>query len=354
MKAIDFFCGAGGVTCGFKQAGINVLGGIDNDVACKETYEKNNDTKFLHADIRKLKKSSLKNEFGISKNDDELIFIGCSPCQYYTNLKTDKTSSEEGRMLLEDFQKFVNYYKPGYILIENVSGLKKNNNSPLVKFKRLLEKHKYIVKDKIINAKYYGVPQNRRRFVLIATRITENISFPDENKNNLITVKDVIGDTKIFKSVCAGYIDSTDFQHSVAKLIDLNLARIKNTPKDGGDRRSWENNPDLQLECYKNHSGHYDVYGRMKWDKPAPTITTKFRYTSNGRYGHPEQNRAISLREGATLQSFPLNYYFHSTSLNAIGKMIGNAVPPQLAQILGKTIMDNYKYASIQDKSKNR
>jgi DNA (cytosine-5)-methyltransferase 1 len=340
MKAIDFFCGAGGVTCGFIQAGINVLGGIDNDIACKITYEKNNKAKFLHKDIRYLKKSSLRHEFGIFRNDDELIFIGCSPCQYYTNLKTDKSKSKEGRMLIEDFQDYVDYYRPGYIFIENVPGFEKNHKSPISKFKRFLSNKNYNFIDKVINAKYFGIPQNRRRYVLLASRMTDAMNIPKENKNNIKTVEKAIGDLKQFKPVIDGYIDKSMFQHTVAKLSYINLERIKKTPKNGGDRRYWKNIPDLQLDCYKNHSGHYDVYGRMNWKKPAPTITTKFRYTSNGRYGHPDQDRAISIREGATLQSFPLDYFFYSSNLNKIGRMIGNAVPPALAKIIGITILE--------------
>jgi len=117
------------------------------------------------------------------------------------------------------------------------------------------------------------------------------------------------------------------------------MRRIKSTPHNGGDRRSWKKDPELQVSCYKNHSGHYDVYGRMFWLKPSPTITTRFNSLSNGRYGHPEQNRAISLREGATLQSFPLSYNFYSKNQGTIAKMIGNAVPPLLAKEIAKSFI---------------
>ena len=340
MKAIDFFCGAGGVTCGFIQAGIKVLGGIDIDFACKDTYEKNNKTKFVHKDIRDLKITSLRQEFGIYLKDDGLIFIGCSPCQYYTNLKTNKSKSKEGRMLIEDFQDYIDYYKPGYIFIENVPGFEKNSKSPLFKFKQFLSSNSYYFIDKVINAKYFGIPQNRRRYILLASRVTDSILIPKENKDDIKTVKNAIGDINVFKPIIDGHIDQSGYQHSAAKLTKINFARIKNTPKNGGDRRHWKNQSNLQLKCYKNHTGHYDVYGRMSWNKPAPTITTRFRYTSNGRYGHPEQDRAISIREGATLQSFPLNYYFYSMSLDSIARMIGNAVPPELARRIGITFLE--------------
>ena len=340
MKAIDFFCGAGGVTCGFKQAGIGVLGGLDIDIACKETYEQNNNSKFLHTDISKAEKSILKKEFGIGRNDSDLIFIGCSPCQYYTNLKTDKTKSKGSRMLLDDFREFVDYYKPGYVLIENVPGFEKKDDSPLMKFRQFLEDNNYKVIAKVINAKYYGVPQNRRRYVLLASRLKSRIKLPEEDKDTDINVRNSIGDPITFPRIVAGYKDNSHFIHWASRLSEKNLRRIRKTPKNGGSRKAWADNPELQLECYKNHQGHWDVYGRIKWEEVSPTITTRFNSYSNGRYGHPEQDRAISLREGATLQTFPLDYNFYSEKQGDIAKMIGNAVPPELARRIGITILE--------------
>jgi len=341
LKAIDFFCGAGGVTCGFKQAGIDILGGIDIDNNCKETYEKNNDAKFLNVDISTLEKEELGMHFNITKDQDDLILIGCSPCQYYSNISTDKSKSKKTRLLLADFQEFVDYYTPGYVFIENVPGLEKKSESPLMDFKLFLKNKGYVFDDSVLNAKYFGVPQNRRRYVLIASRINNEIKLPAPDKVNLTDVRQVIGDLKKFKPISAGTKDNTDFLHSSARLSDLNLQRIKVTPHNGGDRRGWPK--ELQLDCYKNHEGHYDVYGRMYWDKPAPTITTRFVSYSNGRYGHPNQNRAISLREGACLQSFSIDYKFLSPSQGVIARMIGNAVPPGLARSIGEVFATNYR-----------
>ena len=129
----------------------------------------------------------------------------------------------------------------------------------------------------------------------------------------------------------------------MARLSELNLKRVIKTPQNGGTRIAWANDSELQLECYKNHDGHYDVYGRLFWDKPSSTITTRFIYTSTGRYSHPEQNRGLSLREGATLQSFPMNYVFHSNNQGAIATMIGNAVPPKLAKAIGKSLKQHWQ-----------
>lgn len=334
LVAIDFFCSAGGVTCGFKAAGVNVLGGIDIDLNCKETYEKNNQAKFLAADVSTLDRSALTKEFGIRRGQRNLIFIGCSPCQYYSNIKTDKERSARSRLLLSDFQDFVAHYRPGFIFVENVPGFEKKNGSPIQKFKNFLINNNYVIDDRVLNAKDFGVPQNRRRYVLIATRVKRRIKLPEPENSEVLTIREVIGDKRVFPPIPAGYNDATDFIHSSAALSDLNLERIKATAHDGGDRRTWPEG--LQLNCYRNHTGHYDVYGRMYWDKPSPTITTRFNSYSNGRYGHPVQDRAISLREGAILQSFPLKYKFYSQSVVMIAKMIGNAVPPELARRIAK------------------
>lgn len=338
MRAIDFFCSAGGVTCGFRQAGIEVLGGIDIDPACKETYEQNNNAKYLCEDVSNLNVESLITEFDIHQNDDELIFVGCSPCQYYSNIKTIKIKSENTRLLLEDFQKFVDYYRPGFVYVENVPGLDKKPESPLGKFKKFLTDNGYVFDDGVVNAKYYGVPQNRRRYMLVATRVAQHITLPQGNRNDIVTVRQAIGDKAIFKPIEQGHIDSSSFIHSSARLSEINLLRMKSTNHNGGDRKSWPKS--LWPECYAEHDGHTDVYGRMHWDKPSPTITTRFVSYSNGRYGHPEQDRAISLREGATLQSFPEDYIFHSKSQGIIAKMIGNAVPPQLARAVGEVFIN--------------
>ncbi len=337
LKAVDFFCSVGGVSLGFQQAGIEVLGGIDIDQSCQETYQNNIKAKFLPKDVSHLEKDVVGDFFGIKKNQDDLIFVGCSPCQYYSNIKTDKKKSKDSRLLLADFQEFVDFYRPGYVFIENVPGLDKNPESPLGKFKKFLKTNGYVFDEDVLNAKYYGVPQNRRRYVLIATRVRKDLKLPEADRSNVKTVKNAIGNYKKFPPIKHGQKDSSVFIHSAARLSKINLKRIKATQHDGGGRLGWKDKT-LQPTCYKNHQGHTDVYGRLYWDKPSPTITTRFVSYSNGRYGHPEQDRAISLREGATLQSFPEDFVFYSDSQGTVAKMIGNAVPPKLAEAIGKTI----------------
>jgi len=334
LHLVDFFCSIGGVSLGFKHAGIKVLGGIDIDETCKETYEKNIDAKFLHEDVSQLNFKKVGKSFGIRRNQRNLIFVGCSPCQYYSNIKTDKTKSSKTRLLLADFQEFVAYFRPGYIFIENVPGLDTKEESPLGQFKRFLSENNYVFDDDVLNAKYFGVPQNRRRYVLIASRVKIKIKLPEENRLNVITVRQAIGDYSKYTPIKHGVKDNSSFVHSSAFLSPINLERIQLTPHDGGGRLDWKDRS-KQPHCYNNHEGHTDVYGRMSWANPSPTITTRFISYSNGRYGHPEQDRAISLREGATLQSFPENYVFYSNSQGTIAKMIGNAVPPELAKRIG-------------------
>jgi len=343
LQAVDFFCSAGGVTCGFKQAGINVLGGIDIDPICELTYKKNNNTEYLCTDVSNMDKKIISKIFKIRKNQDDLIFVGCSPCQYYSNINTNKTNSQKTRLLLEDFREFVDYYRPGYVFVENVPGLNTNPESPLGRFKTFLLVNGYVFEEAVVNAKYFGVPQNRRRYVLIATRVKREIHLPKEDKKTIKTVQQAIGDITKYRPIEAGTKDNTDFIHTSANLSEMNKKRLSQVPLNGGSRISWTD--DMQLQCYKNHDGHTDVYGRMSWEKPSPTITTRFCSLSNGRYGHPEQLRAISLREGATLQSFPEDYIFYSQSQGAIAKMIGNAVPPLLAKAIGEQLLlNNYNY----------
>lgn len=342
LKAVDFFCCSGGVTNGFRKAGIKVLGGIDIEGAYKETYEKNNrGSKFLEADVATLEPEHLISQFGITRNMDNLIFVGCSPCQYYTNLQTDKTKSSQSKMLLEEFKRFVDFFNPGFIFVENVPGLETKGESPLSCFKNFLQKKGYKIDEKVVNAADYNVPQSRKRYVLIASRVAAEIKIPEVKVRNVKTVRDAIGN---LPKVNAGYKDENKLMHWTADLAPINLERIRTTSHDGGNRLEWKDNQELQLNCYKGKDSTFsDVYGRMFWDYPAPTITTKFHSFTNGRFGHPEQDRALSLREGALLQSFPASYKFYSNNIGVIARMIGNAVPPKLAETVGKELIKAFK-----------
>src|ERR1700730_8796145 len=337
LKAVDFFCGAGGMSYGLAKAKIKVLAGIDCDASCRETYERNNrPAKFIEKNITKLSPNWLKKKLKISRHDDHLIFVACSPCQFWSNVNTDRQKSRDSAFLLKEFERFVDWFRPGFVVIENVPGLSKKRASLLPQFRRFLRDRKYVFRQGVINSNHHGVPQNRRRYLLVATRVVRKVDFPTKLKRKPV-VRDFIGRHNGFMAITAGHKDTTQFLHTAAALSKKNFRRIKGTPPNGGTRNSWKNNADLQIPAYKNKDGIFrDVYGRMYWNRPAPTITTRFNSLSNGRFGHPTENRAISLREGATLQTFPRSYHFFGTAESAIARQIGNAVPPRFARRIGR------------------
>ena len=214
-KAIDFFCGGGGMTCGLRQAGIDVIAGVDIDKEAKETYEFNNKgTVFIDKDIRKLRSNHFEKYYGIQKNDDSLILVGCSPCQFYSIINTDKEHSLKTKDLLRNFSRFVEYYRPGYVLVENVPGILTNKQSIWPEFKKkLIELGYENMIFKVIDLSYYGVPQSRRRFSLIATRLDVVISLPQADEKQAL-LSEYIGESHGFQKIEAGHKDSTDFNHT--------------------------------------------------------------------------------------------------------------------------------------------
>ena len=329
------------MSCGLRQAGIHVIAGLDSDKNCEETYVRNNpDAQFILADITRAEMTILSDR-GIETDDGNLVFIGCSPCQYWSVIKTNRKKSEQNTNLLTYFQRFVEYYNPGYVIIENVPGIKRNaDKSKLRAFVHFLDEGGYSFDEDVINANLYGVPQSRKRFVLIASRVRKPLKLPAPDGAGPV-VRDFIGTGNGFEKIAAGHKDKTDFRHSCAGLSATMLKRLALTPKNGGTRKSWSKHEDLQIAAYKERDNRFrDVYGRMFWDKPAPTITTRFISLSNGRFGHPEEDRAISLREGATLQTFPHDYVFYSGSMATTAKLIGNAVPPELARRIGLVLQN--------------
>ncbi len=230
LVAVDFFCCAGGVTCGFRQAGIKVLGGIDIDGSYKKTYEKNNEgSKFIKADISRLRYSLLEKKLRIRPNMDNLIFVGCSPCQYYTGMQTNKNASAKGKLLLEEFRRFVAHFKPGYIFIENVPGIETKEESPLTKFKEFLKEQQYSLDDTVVNAADYNVPQSRKRYVLVASRVKSKskIRVPAPSRAKVRTVRDAIGD---LQPIPAKHKDQKLQKHWSAEIQEINLRRLRATP----------------------------------------------------------------------------------------------------------------------------
>lgn len=344
LKAIDFFCSWWGMSYWMMQAGINVIAGIDFDADCKATYEANvKGSKFILADVSELKDEDLTKETWIIKDDDDLILIGCSPCQFWTIIRTSKKKSQKSKDLLHEFHRFIKFYNPWYVVVENVPGiLKKKGESGLDRFIESLEEQWYKVHYEVVHLNDYGVPESRKRFSLIANRIGSQSIFPQPD-NSRPVLRDFIWVHNWFPKISAGHKDNSEFLHSTAGLSEKNLERLRLTPRNGGSRNAWSQT-ELQLEAYKRwgNISFSDTYGRMSWDRPASTITTKFLSISNGRFAHPEEDRAISLREGATLQTFPKSYKFIWSDMGAMARMIGNAVPPLYAKKLGLTIIKNH------------
>jgi len=344
INAVDFFCSGGGMSYGMQQAGIKILAGIDFDKNCEETYKSNiKGADFILADVFELKETELEQRLLLKKNDDNLVLIGCSPCQFWSIMNTDKEKSKKSKDLLIEFHRFVEYFTPGYVVVENVPGVfRRKLESGLDDFIKWLNANGYKVHRDVHEVSEYGVPQHRKRFTLIANRVTGKDIQPSKKQGKKLFVRDVLGEKNGFPKVEAGHKDDTPFMHTVAGLEEINIKRLALTKEDGGTRLSYVDNEELAPDCHKNNKENFkDTYGRMWWDRPSPTITTKFFSISNGRFAHPEENRAISLREGAVLQSFPKDYIFKATSVANTARMIGNAVPPKYAEAIGRAIVNS-------------
>lgn len=342
LFAVDFFCGAGGMTEGLKQAGIRVSAGVDIDPSVRATYEANHgsSTAFKELDVRKCAGEEVLKWLPTNTNPDDVVLVGCSPCQFWSRMPSSKTRSLEGSLLLYEFSRIIAEVRPGYVVIENVPGLMKAGKDTVLRpFTTRLAELGYtaVIYRKVYSA-WFGVPQMRPRLVLLASRLHTSINLPPHDKSLRPTVRQFIGPDNGFSALAAGQKDDNDVWHRAAALSSENLERIALTHHDGGDRSAWSDTT-LQLETYKHRKGFANVYGRMWRDRPAATLTTRFNSLSNGRFGHPSEDRAISIREGATLQTFPKHYAFIGGS-PTVCKQIGNAVPPALAKALGQHLLE--------------
>ena len=342
IKVVDLFCGVGGLSNGFFQEGFNVIAGYDIDISCKYAYEANNHAKFHAEDITRLKGKELKKEYGNSIE----ILVGCAPCQPFSSYSFKVKKKDENKVnLLYSFSRLIREVKPAIISMENVPQLMDFNNSSIFQdFCKELEEMGYNSSYSIVFCPDYGIPQRRKRLVLLASKLGEiNILPRTHTPDNYVTVRDVISS---LPPIGPGEICATDPLHRARRLSLINIKRIKAT-KEGGSWREWPD--ELVLECFKKETGrsYGSVYGRMKWDEPAPTMTTQCTGLGNGRFGHPEQDRAISLREAAIFQTFPMDYQFAEDNkiLNPsiVCRQIGNAVPPMLGRVIAKSIKEHLK-----------
>ena len=344
IKVIDLFCGIGGLTHGMLKQGLDVVAGIDNDPKCEYGYKANNQAKYVLDDIANIEASFIKDLYGDAKVK---VLVGCAPCQPYSGLNKKKPSKEKMQPL-EKFASLVEEVRPDIVSMENVRGLAKEGKYPVFQnFIRVLKRCGYSVKYEVVNVSDYGVPQNRNRLVLLASLHGPISLIAPTHKGSKVTVRDAIYN---LPKAEAGIKYTADPLHYARALSPLNEARIKATKHNGGNSKDWPE--ELKLECHKKASGKtYErtVYARMRWDEPAPTMTTQCIGLGNGRFGHPEQDRAITLREAALIQSFPVDYQFFPKDqlliVRDVARFIGNAVPVRLGEVIAASIQQHLRSA---------
>jgi DNA (cytosine-5)-methyltransferase 1 len=340
-SAIDLFCGIGGLSYGLKKAGIAVLAGVDLDPSCEYAYEQNVQAEFVLMDISKVQGEEINEKYW---SDDEQVKIlaGCAPCQPFSthsNKVKNKKQTKRWR-LISEFKRLVEETNPDIVTMENVPNLA--NQKIFRDFVAFLKQNGYFVSYSNVYCPDYGIPQKRRRLVLLASKYGEISLIPKtHSKESYVTLRQAI---EHLPPVEAGEICRSDPLHRTRRLSDINLLRIK-ASKPNGTWLDWSE--DLQLACHKKKTGktYKAVYGRMSWDEPSSTITTQFYNYGTGRFGHPIQNRALTIREAAILQTFPEDYKFYESEkdivIKRLGVYIGNAVPVELGVVIGKSILNH-------------
>ncbi|MBP3586346.1 MAG: DNA cytosine methyltransferase [Paludibacteraceae bacterium] len=342
-EVIDLFCGIGGLSYGLKCQGMKILAGFDLDYTCQYAYETNTGGNFYYRDVKTISGDEINKLYSQKKNVIRVL-AGCAPCQPFSSYAfKNKNKDKDKYNLLYEFGRLVKEVHPDIVTMENVPAIASFKlKSVLADFVEVLQNEGYNVKYKVVYCPDYGIPQTRKRLVLLASRLGNiDLISPTHKKENYVTVKDTIGHLPPLE---AGQGCPTDALHRCRALSPLNLQRLKSTPYG----RSWKDWPaDLMLECHKKESGKSfgSVYGRMVWEEPSPTMTTLCTGIGNGRFGHPVQNRAISAREAALFQTFPITYKFfpneHEVSLTKASRYIGNAVPPKLGEVIAQSIKNH-------------
>lgn len=353
LKAIDFFCGAGGLTRGLRDAGIDVLAGVDNDVRLKRTYEENNrPSRFVMADINAVDIVALREDLEIAEQDT-VVYAACTPCQPFSTLN-QRRGRDDRKSLLLSFSRLVVEAPPDFIIVENVPGLKNKYGRKIYEnFLADLRVAGFVHHDAdLLDAQDYGVPQIRKRFILVASR-KGPIKLPVRAPGKMATVRSAIGkmpaptiglvggnSRSAPSATSAGPVGAEPSlpNHIARQLSSAHVSIMEAVPANGGSRGDVEDTS-LLLGCHqRNPKLHKDVFGRMSWDGPAPTLTCRCTDVYCGRFGHPEETRGLTLREAAALQTFPNNYVFHGTFFHATTQ-IGNAVPVRLAKHLGRAVL---------------
>ncbi len=332
LKAIDLFSGCGGLTTGLKSAGFKVVGAVEIDVAASEVYRLNHRNVMLFSEnIKTLSVQRVLESTGLKQGELDLL-AGCPPCQGFSSVRTLNGTREiidDRNDLIFQFLRLVRSLKPKAIMLENVPGLGEDERIHV--FARSLRRIGYSVEFRVLNVADYGVPQRRARLVLLAGQ-NGPIDFAIPSKPH-VTVRQAIGNMP-----ASG--NSGDPVHDLPeKRTERIRELISLIPKDGGSRSDLPEH--LKLECHKRCNGFKDVYGRMKWDDVAPTLTTGCFNPSKGRFLHPQEDRTITIREAALLQTFPRNYKFPARlGKVTLAMQIGNALPPEFVRRQGVVVKE--------------
>lgn len=342
-RVVDLFCGIGGLSHGFLRQNIDVVAGVDIDESCRYAYEQNNNAQFVCKSITNLTGAALRKLY---PPNSFKILVGCAPCQPFSSHANKNRQEKKDKRwnLLKEFLRVVDELRPDVVSMENVPQLRKYDI--FEEFVEGLEKLKYNVEYSVVYCPNYGIPQNRKRLVLLASKSRRQkiaLRPPTHNPNSFVTVAESIAN---LPPIAAGEHNAEDPLHYAGNLTPVNLERIIASVPGG----TWEDWPEhLVLPCHRRESGqtYKSVYGRMEWNKPSPTITTQFYNYGTGRFGHPEQNRALTLREGAMLQTFPPQYELlepgREVSLTELARQIGNAVPVRLGEIIAQSIQTHFR-----------
>lgn len=327
--AVDLFCGCGGVTEGLKQVGFNVVAAVDNDpVACRTYIVNHPDVTLYRNDIDDVDPMVIRQN-DLNGQDVDLLVV-CAPCQPFSNLNRERGKMDSRRTLILKAINFTRVLNPAVIFFENVPGLARNSDI-IEQLEIELSKLEYqLSRPAKVDTADYGVPQRRNRCIMFATKGAVPVELPPPStpEGQRKTVKDAIG---MLSPLRSGERDPHDPLHVARMHSELNIQRLHYIPPNGGSRFALPE--ELQLKCHKGHKGHPDVYGRMSWEQVAPTLTTGCTDITKGRFAHPEQNRAITMREAALLQTFPPSYKFEGNSTQ-ISRQIGNAVPVEFVKAL--------------------
>lgn len=341
IEVVDLFCGIGGLSFGMKSKGLHIKAGYDLDGSCRYAYETNNLATFYYQNVKYVSAEDINANYS---DNCIRVLAGCAPCQPFSSYSFKNKNKDPNKYdLLYEFGRLVREVKPDIVTMENVTQILSFKEKPVLQdFIECLEECGYWVEVNKVFCPQYGIPQSRKRLVLLASRLGEiKLIPPTHNKETYITVRDTIGN---LPKLSSGEIDKNDPLHRAKDLSPLNLKRIQHTPYGG----SWRDWPDeLVLKCHKTTGGKSfgSVYGRMIWDAPSPTMTTQCTGLGNGRFGHPTQDRAISIREAALLQTFPVTYKFFpdekSVAITKASRYIGNAVPPKLGEVIADSIINH-------------